>query len=928
MAEEIVLPIRVDPKDALEGLGKFEKASRGASDVFIGVLGAKAVEAVIKGVGKAIGEFAGFFSDGIESAKRQEKALKDLEIQLGLSGEATQEALDEFVDFSAEIQRNTLIADDAVLGQIALAKSFGLSNDQAKDLVVAATELSAVTGESLETSVKELGKTYTGVQGRSVTLRRATEGLTKAQLESGEAIRVVLEQFSGAAAARLDTFTGQTARLEDNWGNLGEVFGETLVQNPQVVAAFSELADFVEYLGQVVTENQDTITEWIEFGILAAGTALSLTIDTIRFFADALNGIVTVGALVLTGLGEVVSFLANVWDKTIGNAGRVILSLLETIGILDEGAVEAFDSMVSGIKGAIDEATEAAAGFAVDGERRARGIAKTYNSVSGSVEEAVVRIISSEKKQVGSLNSLAKTRTTATEKGERDAADLAKGIEAAAKLEAEIYKDLETDIQKAVRVRSEFQSKIAEQLAAGNIDKQKAADLEEQIEKDLIAKLEKLRSDADAKAIEEQQKFYDEQVAMADEAAAKARERVESAANDPIKFILEADSLGAGDIAPLTVGFATSILEGAAGAEKLIAEGVGALADTFLPGIGGAVSTLVTQLARGPEENKKMVREFVEAVPDIVDAIAESIPVVVEALVDSLINEGGIVRIAVALARALAGEAIWKAIGKQIGLEFGDSFNAANIGKTITEGIRNGMLSLGTFIGQIPGKIAEGAKLFFDKYFEINKKIADFMKEIFGQLGELLMFPIDSLKDAFSKFKFPELPSLNIPTIKAPAVFKNLVDGIKKFIKTPAWLQKFLDAINKLTGFSLGGGGGGGGGKKGPVTGIPGSPFAKGITSIPAGFPNDTFPARLTSFERVVSAPQNRDLSAFLTDYNRGVLKTESENGGFDPEALALLQSIAVALERGRGETIVLKVNNRDLAKVQLDNSQRNARTG
>jgi hypothetical protein len=48
------------------------------------------------------------------------------------------------------------------------------------------------------------------------------------------------------------------------------------------------------------------------------------------------------------------------------------------------------------------------------------------------------------------------------------------------------------------------------------------------------------------------------------------------------------------------------------------------------------------------------------------------------------------------------------------------------------------------------------------------------------------------------------------------------------------------------------------------VSNIIGTPLATGITQVPGGFQNDTFPARLTSGERVVSAPQNRDLTEFL----------------------------------------------------------------
>ena len=41
-----------------------------------------------------------------------------------------------------------------------------------------------------------------------------------------------------------------------------------------------------------------------------------------------------------------------------------------------------------------------------------------------------------------------------------------------------------------------------------------------------------------------------------------------------------------------------------------------------------------------------------------------------------------------------------------------------------------------------------------------------------------------------------------------------------------------------------------------------------GLTEVPAGFPNDSFPARLQTGERVVSAPQNEDLTGFLQNGN------------------------------------------------------------
>lgn len=47
---------------------------------------------------------------------------------------------------------------------------------------------------------------------------------------------------------------------------------------------------------------------------------------------------------------------------------------------------------------------------------------------------------------------------------------------------------------------------------------------------------------------------------------------------------------------------------------------------------------------------------------------------------------------------------------------------------------------------------------------------------------------------------------------------------------------------------------------------VAGVQLQDGLTEVPSGFPRDSFPAALTSGERVVSAPQNQDLSGFLRD--------------------------------------------------------------
>lgn len=96
------------------------------------------------------------------------------------------------------------------------------------------------------------------------------------------------------------------------------------------------------------------------------------------------------------------------------------------------------------------------------------------------------------------------------------------------------------------------------------------------------------------------------------------------------------------------------------------------------------------------------------------------------------------------------------------------------------------------------------------------------------------------------------------------------------------------------------------------VKGIASQNFQKGITQVPKGFPEDTFNARLTTGERVVSAPQNRDLTTFLA--KQGNSQTESIlKDGF--EALVQeMKDMNERLDNLENETVV-NIGNREIVR-------------
>lgn len=80
----------------------------------------------------------------------------------------------------------------------------------------------------------------------------------------------------------------------------------------------------------------------------------------------------------------------------------------------------------------------------------------------------------------------------------------------------------------------------------------------------------------------------------------------------------------------LVAGIANGLKNGKEGARAMLSSLAGAAADAFLPGLGAAVGPLVDALSMGPEAVRDMVKQFMGAIPGLVENIIEAVPVLVE----------------------------------------------------------------------------------------------------------------------------------------------------------------------------------------------------------------------------------------------------------------------------------------------------------
>jgi hypothetical protein len=236
--------------ETLSGLKKVQSEAKGATQELTGAFGG--LNKGLSGIPKALGGIAAgflsiraagdFLKGSISEALQAEKVLNDLTVALEGTGEATSQVISDFQEYAKVIQQTTRFGDDAVLAQVALAKNFGLTNEEAKKLVTAATDLAAVTGNDLGASTEILLKTLSGQLPRSLkVLGREFGNLTEEQLKAGAAVDLFQSKFGNRAEKDITTLSGAVAQLSESFKNLQESvgIGITSATNVENINAFT-----------------------------------------------------------------------------------------------------------------------------------------------------------------------------------------------------------------------------------------------------------------------------------------------------------------------------------------------------------------------------------------------------------------------------------------------------------------------------------------------------------------------------------------------------------------------------------------------------------------------------------------------------------------------------------------------------------------
>ncbi len=908
MAVEIDLLLK-GLNEATQDIRKFAKTADGDLDFL------KTSFKSLGGVAAAV--FAGLsVKSFIDASAEAERAIVGLQAAIGEAGQEASARVNDFADFATSIQDLTGASDEAILGQVAFLKQLGATDKQAKEIITTATNLSTALGTDLNGAITQLAQTFSGTVSKSlVKLLPELNNLTKEQLRNGEAVELLGKKYPDTAKLISGTLTVQFAVLNQTIGNLAEEIGNLITQNDvfkggltlliQTTRAFIDIVQGKNPLKEFSEGVQEAI---IGIGSLITAVALVKTLPIVFATVSASVQLFSLNLSLLSArVGVLNALKAGFFSLAASiDVAKIALNLFKAAATL--GLTLLLDSLFTSIA----QTDTLSDGFVLLAKKLKLFGLEVANVLTLFKSDTIKKSLEDTRKEVEALK-VDPLRQLASET--KKAKDEAKGLGAEfAKTKQQIqdeFKNLVKTLNKEtldpigkIRLEQEERLKIVQDaLKRQAVSVKEAADAES-----------KIRLDAAQKTQEQIQKIANISQGILAESLKSpfGSAELSKLKNEVLSAGATTDQLEQIDIniiAGKSLGTLQTAFQGAKGAIDIVSKGFGFIADSFLPGIGGAVAQITSLLAQGPEAVRKQIKEFTTAIPTVINSILTAIPAVTQALFESL---------------STVVQGVFQ-----------------NLSATITSLFDNLGANLIIFIEQLPAILDNLVVGVATAVFEILDQIPDLLVTLSERLVVALQNFLSVGLPAFVNKLVDEAPRIitqlateaprlmlalaaaspqliialqsQMPFVAATLaveIVKNIPTIVQafanEFLKIPAEFAGYLkDAVQKaLAGITNIGGNIGGF--------FQSIGFADGGT-VRAGFNNDSLPARLSSREMVVDDTDTERLSKFLD---------RNESGGLEASLAQLAQAIL-----SRPVQASVSIGEKEFAQAILNVNQKGFRT-
>lgn len=228
--KNINIKIKADSKDFNSGLD----SATGKLNSFQKKMGGSSISKFVSSLNPAV-KALGLVTAGVTAAVKamnelgrvalvQVKAERQLETAAKNNPYLNSQSVKELKNFASELQNIGTIGDEELLPLMAQLAAAGRTQAEIQEIMSAALDVSASGAMSMESAIKNLNKTFSGLSGELGESIPQIKNLTKEQLKNGEAVKVIAAQYRGMAAETTKA-TGSGQQLSNAIGDLKEQLG-------------------------------------------------------------------------------------------------------------------------------------------------------------------------------------------------------------------------------------------------------------------------------------------------------------------------------------------------------------------------------------------------------------------------------------------------------------------------------------------------------------------------------------------------------------------------------------------------------------------------------------------------------------------------------------------------------------------------------
>ena len=128
-------------------------------------------------------------------------------------------------EYASQLQTISDYGDEELIPMMTQLVSAGRTESQVMDIMSASIDVAAGSGKSLQSVIENLNKSYSGETGELKNLSAEVGKLTKEQLQHGDAVKILKEQYAGIAEEATNA-TGSAKQLQMAQDDLAESFGK------------------------------------------------------------------------------------------------------------------------------------------------------------------------------------------------------------------------------------------------------------------------------------------------------------------------------------------------------------------------------------------------------------------------------------------------------------------------------------------------------------------------------------------------------------------------------------------------------------------------------------------------------------------------------------------------------------------------------